>query len=310
MGSVYLPLISIIIPTYNNVHTICSTLESCFNQTYSNIEIIVIDDGSADDTKKILEPYIQKKQITYIYKTNGRAASARNIGLTHAKGEFIQFLDADDILLPEKLSMQISYLLEHPKTSGVYCDYFIAKQNKLSHYSAIKPIGNLYNFFLDSTFVLPIHAPLIRNKNLPHYNESLQQNEDRAFWLEYFADESRKFGYIDIPLVHYCLHATNTTYNRVENIQNMLKLLHSLPSNQYTQASIVEHHGLLGFAFLEINKPLDARRELKIGIGTSNACRKLFFIGLYILSYSHTMYRYIYGISSYLRSFYKYKAIE
>jgi glycosyltransferase involved in cell wall biosynthesis len=310
MNSVYFPLVSIIIPTYNNVHTIYHTLESCFNQTYTNIEIIVIDDGSTDDTKTILEPYIQKKQITYIYKINGRAASARNVGLAYAKGEFIQFLDADDILLPEKISIQIEYLLRYSDISGVYCDYFIIKQNKTLHYKSPKPIGNLYDFILDSAFILPIHAPLIRNKNLTQFNELLQQNEDRAFWLDYFTNTDCTFAYIDIPLVHYCLHETNTSYNGIENIQNMLKLLHSLPYTAIIQNSIIEHHGLLGFIFLETNHPIEARLELKRGLHTSNLRRKLFFFVLYILTYSQTAYRFIRWNAAKIRSFYKRKEIQ
>lgn len=310
MDGVYLPLVSIIIPTYNNVHTICHTLKSCFSQTYSNIEIIVLDDGSTDDTKKTLESYIQNNQITYIYKTNGRAASARNAGLAHAKGEFIQFLDADDILLPEKITIQVEYLLTHSEVSGVYSDYFIVKQNKILHYKSPKPTGNLYDFFLDSAFVLPIHSPLIRNENLPPFNESLQQNEDRAFWLDYFTDIARTFSYLDIPLVHYCLHETNTSYNGIENIQNMLRLLHSLPHTAIVQNAIIEHHGLLGFTFLEMNHPIEARLELKKGMPTSNFRRKLFFFGLYALTYSQTAYRFIRWNATQIRSFYKRKEIQ
>lgn len=310
MDITYSPLVSIIIPTYNNAHTIAHTLKSCFSQIYTNIEIIVIDDGSIDNTKKILETYIQKKQITYIYKINGRAASARNVGLAHAKGEFIQFLDADDILLPEKIAIQVEYLLTHSEVSGVYGDYFILKKNKTLHYKSPKPTGNIYDFFLDSAFILPIHAPLIRNEKLPQFNESLQQNEDRAFWLDYFTDTNTTFAYIDIPLVHYCLHKTNISYNGIENIQNMLKLLHSLPHTAIVQNAIIEHHGLLGFTFLEMNNPLKARLELKKGMATSSFRRKLFFFGLYALSYSHTTYRFIRWIATKIRSFYTRKEIR
>lgn len=304
------PLVSIIIPSYQSAKFVAKAIDSCLSQSYPNVEIIVIDDGSIDDTKEVLESYIDTNQISYIYKSNGRAASARNLGLTHAKGEFIQFLDADDILLPEKITIQIEYLLKYPNIAGVYCDYFIIKQNKTLHYKAPKPVENLYDYFLDSAFILPIHAPLIRNEKLPQFNESLQQNEDRAFWLDYFTDTSTTFAYIDIPLVHYCLHETNTSYNGIENIQNMLKLLYSLPHTAIVQNAIIEHHGLLGFAFLEMRRPLDARTELKEGLHTSNLKRKLFFFGLYVLTYSQIAYRFIRWNATKIRSFYKRKEMQ
>ncbi|MBU0477484.1 glycosyltransferase [bacterium] len=99
------PLVSVIIPTYNADKYIKEALESVFKQTYTNTEIIVIDDGSTDNTKEVLTPYLDR--IQYIYKENGGPASARNLGIKMAKGEYIAFLDADDIWLKEKLETQI-----------------------------------------------------------------------------------------------------------------------------------------------------------------------------------------------------------
>lgn len=108
-----LPTVSIIIPAYNAEKHISLTLDSVFNQTYPKelLEIIVINDGSTDETLSVLEKY--NDTCTIIHKDNGGVSLARNKGIDHAKGEFIQFLDADDLLSPDKLEIQINQLIQN-----------------------------------------------------------------------------------------------------------------------------------------------------------------------------------------------------
>ncbi|MDJ0555185.1 MAG: glycosyltransferase [Microcoleaceae cyanobacterium MO_207.B10] len=105
-----LPMVSVIIPTYNNADYIQSAIESVLGQTYTVYEIIVVDDGSTDNTYQVLEPYLDK--VKYIYQENQGAAKARNRGIEISQGEFIAFLDADDFFLPEKLAAQIGCFAE------------------------------------------------------------------------------------------------------------------------------------------------------------------------------------------------------
>lgn len=102
------PLVSVIIPTYNRAGTVLNSVNSVKSQTYTNTEIIVVDDGSVDETKEILKNI---EGITYIYKTNGGQASARNEGLKHAKGEIISSLDSDDIWYPDFLEVCVTKLI-------------------------------------------------------------------------------------------------------------------------------------------------------------------------------------------------------
>lgn len=99
------PFISVIIPTYNRAITISQTIDSVLNQTYGNLEIIVIDDGSTDNTREILAPY--GKKITYLSQANSGVSSARNAGIQQARGEYAAFLDSDDLWCPQKLHKQI-----------------------------------------------------------------------------------------------------------------------------------------------------------------------------------------------------------
>ncbi|OIP69647.1 MAG: glycosyl transferase family 2 [Oscillatoriales cyanobacterium CG2_30_44_21] len=110
-----LPLVSILIPAYNAEPYIAETLESAIAQTWGNIEIIVVDDGSKDDTLAIAKRY-ETKGVKVIAQSNQGASAARNMALQEAQGDFIQYLDADDLLAPDKIELQL-YLLEKDPTS-------------------------------------------------------------------------------------------------------------------------------------------------------------------------------------------------
>jgi glycosyltransferase involved in cell wall biosynthesis len=124
------PLVSAVIPAYNYGVFIMDAVESVLAQTYENIEIIVVDDGSTDNTGELLKPYEEAGKLRYIYQKNAGNASARNLGITSATGEFIAFLDADDIWLENKIERQMSFLDEHPEHSAVFCDEFFFRDGE------------------------------------------------------------------------------------------------------------------------------------------------------------------------------------
>ena len=117
------PLVSIVIPTYNRASTICEAIDSCRAQTYANCEIIVVDDGSTDDTVKLLEAhYVDAIQL--IQQPNSGPSAARNVGVEVSQGQFIQFCDADDILLPTKVERSVDVLqAASQQTAFVYSRY-------------------------------------------------------------------------------------------------------------------------------------------------------------------------------------------
>lgn len=113
-----LPLVSIIIPVYNGERYLGSALQSVFEQDYRPFEVIVVDDGSVDRTADIAKSF---QGVRYIYQENQGYVKALNAGLEAADGEFIAFLDADDIWAPNKLSVQVGYLKEHPECGLTLC---------------------------------------------------------------------------------------------------------------------------------------------------------------------------------------------
>ena len=120
-------LVSVIIPTYNCAPYLAEAIDSVLLQAGVNIEIIVVDDGSIDNTKDVIEKY--RHRITYISQMPRRGASAaRNLGIQHASGEWIAFQDADDIWLPEKLSMQLDALQGYPDAGLVFADTLVFRE--------------------------------------------------------------------------------------------------------------------------------------------------------------------------------------
>lgn len=156
-------MISVIIPTYNRANTILRSVNSVLNQTYQDFELLIIDDGSTDNTKELIEQ-IEDSRIRYIcQETNGGVANARNIGAKLASGEWIAFQDSDDAWIPDKLQKQLDYSLEHQEYNLIYCSFrnhypdnsnFVFPHTPYRH----KMEGDLYSSLLEYN---TIDAPTI-----------------------------------------------------------------------------------------------------------------------------------------------------
>lgn len=182
-------IVSIIIPVYNIEKYIKSAIDSALTQTYKDIEVIVVDDGSTDGVKKVLEPYIKSKKIRYVYQDNKGLAGARNSGIKIAKGEFIAFLDADDIFLPEKIERQVDYLKRNPDCGVCYSDAYhfwdeepdrLLKLN-YKYYSGADVLPRL----LEKHFIAPSSVMLRKSvfDRCGVFDESLKRSEDLEFFL-------------------------------------------------------------------------------------------------------------------------------
>jgi|LakMenE01Jun11ns_1017448.scaffolds.fasta_scaffold9946510_3 glycosyltransferase involved in cell wall biosynthesis len=128
------PLVSVIMPAYNVEKYVSQSIKSVFAQTYKNIELIVIDDGSTDFTNQVIKEVIQESgsNARVISTENGGACRAKNLAMKSANGEYLAFLDSDDFWLPEKIEIQVKYLLENLNAIGVGCGYekFLDKSKK------------------------------------------------------------------------------------------------------------------------------------------------------------------------------------
>ena len=188
-------LVSIIIPTFNGEKFIEETIKNCQEQSYRNIEIIVINDGSSSkELEEVLELYIKAKVIKYIYQENKGLAGARNTGIKHALGNYIQFLDDDDLLDKYKIENQVKYLEKNQEVLGVYCKtkYFDNDTKEIIKELEVRPNEDIYGQFLIKNF-LSVNSILIRKKDLL-FDESLKSLEDYDYWLRYF-NTNEKIGF-------------------------------------------------------------------------------------------------------------------
>jgi glycosyltransferase involved in cell wall biosynthesis len=117
------PIVSVVVPVYNMGRYLGDALRSVFVQDYRPIQVIVVDDGSSDDTAAVAQSF---SGLAYLYQAHNGVAAARNAGITLSQGEFVAFQDADDLWAPSKLSVQVQWLLEHPETGYVaahFCNF-------------------------------------------------------------------------------------------------------------------------------------------------------------------------------------------
>lgn len=184
-------LVSIIIPTYNSYETIAETVNSCLNQTWSKIEIIIVDDGSIDNTVEKVKA-IQDDRIKLIKQDNKGACAARNFGLTFASGDYIQYLDADDIISLDKIENQLSLLKGYSPNTVASCEW-VRFYNHIEDYKAAKSslnksYSNPLKWLVDSwngkgmgqTSIWLTPISLI--KKAGPWNEDLKVNQDGEFF--------------------------------------------------------------------------------------------------------------------------------
>ncbi|MEQ9355665.1 glycosyltransferase [Coleofasciculus chthonoplastes] len=182
-----MPIISVIIPAYNAEKTIKETIESVLNQTVTDFEVLVINDGSTDGTLDVIAGIKDERLRVFSYPHAG-VATTRNRGLAHAVGEYISFLDADDLWTPDKLEAQLKALQENPQAAVAYSwtDWIDELRQFLRAGGYITENGQVYEKLLVRDFIESGSNPLIRAEafqSVGKFDESLEFSEDWDMWL-------------------------------------------------------------------------------------------------------------------------------
>jgi glycosyltransferase involved in cell wall biosynthesis len=222
-----LPKISVIIPAYNSENTISYTINSVLNQTFSELELIVINDGSQDSTLDIVKQFKDPRIKVFSYANAGGNVS-RNRGLNLAVGEFVSFLDADDLWTSDKLESQLKALEENltAKVAYSWTDYIDANGEYILSGKRINLNGNVYEGLLVSNFLENGSNPLICRKaliTLGGFDESLAAAQDWDMWLRL----ASKFDFICVPSVQilYRISANSVSSNLVRQEKACLQVL-------------------------------------------------------------------------------------
>lgn len=194
--------ISVIIPTYQHEKTIVGSLESIFSQTRRVDEIIVVDDGSTDETKKVLEPYQDK--VRYLYQKNQGAPAARNNGFKHSSGNMVIFWDAD-VIATQTMIEQLEEALEaHPEASWAYSSFWWGKRlfkGKSFDENALRVQNYIHT------------TSLIHRKDFPGFDESLRRFQDWDLWLT-MSEEGKKGVFVSEALYTVLIDDTRPSYSR------------------------------------------------------------------------------------------------
>lgn len=213
-----MPTISVVIPAYNAERTILQTVDSVLKQTFSDLEMIVINDGSTDKTLELLKS-IKDQRLKIFYYENGGLPVARNRGISHARGEFISFLDADDMWTPDKLKLQLAALLQNPEAGVAYSwtYYFIdGQEESIFPYAPVFFEGNVYAKLLVNNFIASGSNILVSRKAIESVGEfepTLKSCEDWDFYIRLAA----RWHFIVVPK-HQILYrqSSNAMTSKVE----------------------------------------------------------------------------------------------
>lgn len=245
-------LVSIIIPCYNKAAFLAETLQSVLNQTYTEWECILVDDGSTDDTPAVAKAYFEKdSRFRYFLKKNEGVSPARNYGLEKAQGDFIIFLDADDILADFSLLKRVEYFNQYPEQDGLVFSTHFFEDN-------IQDYGNLFNcdpqieseknyleLFLNYRFAFAVMSSIWRRSVLDkvQFRADLRLLEDVVFHIEILFLENIKIKRIHLLDNYYRVLPTKkySFAGQAEEMSKSVLYLLNTYQNKIAQDVILHH---------------------------------------------------------------------
>jgi glycosyltransferase involved in cell wall biosynthesis len=224
------PGTSVIIPSYNSAAYLPDAIDSALNQTIVPLEVIVVNDGSTDETPRILERY--QGRIVAITQENRGLSGARNRGIAAARGELVAFLDADDVWLPEKLEKQIECLNEHPRAGLVHSAALL-----WNHETGVQGVrfngnpGQLAGACYEEFFTLnrvTVSTMVVRRECLAKvgiFDEDIRRPTTQDWDLCFRIARYHELAYIDKPLILYRVHESNATKRDLDMQEDILYVL-------------------------------------------------------------------------------------
>jgi glycosyltransferase involved in cell wall biosynthesis len=235
--------VSIIIPSYNHAQYVGDAIRSVLAQTCDNVEIIVVDDGSTDNTRQVVGEF--GEAVRYIWQENQGLSGARNTGICAARGEFIGVLDADDLYEPEFVATLTAVLQARPDAAAVYCAYqYIDADNSLLPQQANRtvPPEQLHHTLLGGNFLVPL-CLLVRKcayKQAGLFDKTFQGCADWDMWLR--LAQSYKIVGLDKPLVRYRTLTNSMSSDPAYMLADRLRVLQKHLPLQAAQPSAEDSH--------------------------------------------------------------------
>ncbi len=212
-----MPKVSVAIPTYNYARFLGEAIQSVLDQTFEDFELIIVDDGSTDSTREVVMSF-KDGRIKYIYQKNRGVSAARNTGITASVGEYVAFLDADDMWLPQKLALQVKAMDSAPRAGVVYTDHYhfdprtgLVTRTSFQNRKRPPPRGRVLEQFIESFLGTPSTLLIRRDvfAQVGMFDETLKGCEDDDML---FRMASRfEFEVVPEPLIKKRMHASQIT---------------------------------------------------------------------------------------------------
>lgn len=214
-----MPKVSFVIPTYNHARYLPHALDSILNQSYANVEVFVIDDGSTDGTAELIKPY--GSNVNYVYKENGGTPSALNHGLSLVTGKYVCWLSADDTLMGEKVAKQVWLMECDPGLGFSYTSFVVIDAQGTKQYDVKSPYypdkQEMVTKLMEGCFIngSSVMMRCTALETVGHFDENLSQAHDYDLWYRFLRQYS--CGFIDEPLLAYRWHGENMSINPDES---------------------------------------------------------------------------------------------
>lgn len=245
-----MPEVSVIVPTFNRAHLIMKAIYSVLGQTFKDLEVIVVDDGSKDNTSTLVLE-INDIRLKYIRHAQQKGASeARNTGVAASSGKFLAFLDDDDEWMPDKLKLQMEIFREKPDTGMVYSGYYYinSKNNKIFREFHPKKSGLLDDDLLTTNCVGTTSTAVIRRDSFEKaggFDVSLRGCQDWDLWIR--LAKFYPLNFADKPLVNFLIHDIRITHDLNAKIQGKERLLNKIfPLIQHKSKILSAHYFVIG----------------------------------------------------------------
>lgn len=244
-----MPTVSVVVTCYNYGQYLDLSLQSILSQTYQDFEVVVIDDGSTDSTPNIMEHYATDDRIIYVRQENRGQPKAKNRGILESRGDFIAFLDADDIWLPTKLEKQTA-LFTDPSVGVVYSrrTWMNEDGEELSGNERTLRSGNILDHIFIDNFVC-FSSSVVRRSMLEqvgYFDESLPMGIDYDLWIRLAA--RCDFAYVDEPLVKYRTGHANLSKNTLKRYECAQKIMRKALSDPLIREKLSWHVPRLAWA--------------------------------------------------------------
>lgn len=277
--------ISVIIPAFNAEKYIEECLNSLIVQSYQNFEIIIVDDGSKDKTKEIIQSFIEKNclyNVKYFYQENQGPASARNTGIKNSVGEFIVLLDADDFLEKDCLEIKINYFLNNPRIDFLSTNAYLFYSGKVKGFYRFineKEIQNklqVESLVMENTIItstVMIRKSIFNFVGLFNESREIIGVEDFELWLR-MSTAKIKSGFINLPLTYYREHSNSISVDKSEMLRKLIKVL-----NNFIKVNS-QYENIVANQIKKINKiiSLEVFKKRIVEKDYSNASKKIPFL--------------------------------